>query len=148
MANSLRVGVIGLGRRWQRRYKPALLSLSEQFTLVALCDQVPQRATLALVDWCAHLLGNEPGKVFSPDTTIDGLQTLFLAFSEGRGARISRWRASVAHTALRLHVVAEHGSATVELPNHISWQTGDGGHKHTMNSSRSLGEMLLEEFHR
>jgi predicted dehydrogenase len=46
MINPLRVGVIGLGPRWQRRYKPALRALRDCFRLVALCDQVQQRAAL------------------------------------------------------------------------------------------------------
>jgi predicted dehydrogenase len=43
MARRLRVGVIGLGRRWQRHYRPALLALSGLFEVAAVCDQVPQR---------------------------------------------------------------------------------------------------------
>ena len=44
MSDLLRVGVIGLGRRWQRDYRPALLKLRERFEVRALCDQVSSRA--------------------------------------------------------------------------------------------------------
>jgi predicted dehydrogenase len=40
----VRVAVIGLGRRWRRRYKPALLALEKLFTIGAVCDSVQARA--------------------------------------------------------------------------------------------------------
>jgi predicted dehydrogenase len=40
----LRVGVIGLGRRWRRRYEPALRALRDRFRVCAVCDQVQVRA--------------------------------------------------------------------------------------------------------
>ena len=43
-ANPLRVGVIGLGPRWQRWYRPALEALRERLQVSALCDQVQERA--------------------------------------------------------------------------------------------------------
>ncbi len=46
MGERLRVGVIGLGPRWQKRYKPALRALRKQFELRALCGQVQHRAAL------------------------------------------------------------------------------------------------------
>lgn len=45
-APQLRVGVIGLGRLWEARYKPALARASDRFEITALYDQVAQRATL------------------------------------------------------------------------------------------------------
>jgi predicted dehydrogenase len=38
MTNTLRVGVIGLGARWRKRYRPALLALRDEFQVRALCD--------------------------------------------------------------------------------------------------------------
>jgi predicted dehydrogenase len=43
-AKPLRVGVIGLGRRWQRRYRSALAALRERFQVSAVCDHVQERA--------------------------------------------------------------------------------------------------------
>src|SRR5713101_7354841 len=44
MMPRLRVGVIGLGRRWRRRYRPALDPLRELFEVRALCDQIHHKA--------------------------------------------------------------------------------------------------------
>src|SRR5262245_37514254 len=46
MAQRLRVGIIGLGRRWQR-YQPALMALRGLFEVVAVCDPHPGRAEQA-----------------------------------------------------------------------------------------------------
>jgi predicted dehydrogenase len=43
MSTRLRVGVIGLGRRW-RRYRRALEGLRQRVTVRAVCDQVARRA--------------------------------------------------------------------------------------------------------
>jgi predicted dehydrogenase len=45
-AAPLQVGIIGLGRRWQQRYRPALLALRDRFRIAAVCDQVQERAAL------------------------------------------------------------------------------------------------------
>ncbi len=42
----LRLGVIGLGRLWEARHKPALLRLSDRFQVTAVYDQVLRRASL------------------------------------------------------------------------------------------------------
>jgi predicted dehydrogenase len=42
----LRVGVIGLGRLWDARHKPALLRMTDRFRVVAVYDQVARRAEI------------------------------------------------------------------------------------------------------
>jgi predicted dehydrogenase len=42
----LRVGVIGLGRLWEARHKPALMRLRDRFQVTAVYDQVMRRAEL------------------------------------------------------------------------------------------------------
>lgn len=42
----LRVGVIGLGRLWEGRHRPALARLAQECDLVAIYDQVARRATI------------------------------------------------------------------------------------------------------
>lgn len=42
----LRVGIIGLGRLWEARHKPALASLRDRFQVVAVYDQVRLRAAM------------------------------------------------------------------------------------------------------
>ncbi len=46
MRKRLRVGIIGLGRRWSHRYAPALAALSELFQITAVYDPIPQRASV------------------------------------------------------------------------------------------------------
>lgn len=45
-AGRLRVGVVGLGRLWEARYRPALAKLRDHFHVVAVYDQVPRRAEI------------------------------------------------------------------------------------------------------
>jgi predicted dehydrogenase len=47
MAERLRVGVVGLGRRWEGRYRPALLALRDRFAVRAVTDPCPRRAATA-----------------------------------------------------------------------------------------------------
>lgn len=42
----LRIGVIGLGRLWEARHKPALLRLGQRFQVTAVYDQVARRAAM------------------------------------------------------------------------------------------------------
>ena len=42
----LRVGVVGLGRLWEARHKPALARLADRFRVVAVYDQVARRAEI------------------------------------------------------------------------------------------------------
>ena len=42
----LRVGVIGLGRLWEARHKPALAKMKDRFTVAAVYDQVARRAEM------------------------------------------------------------------------------------------------------
>jgi predicted dehydrogenase len=40
MGRLLRVGIVGLGQRWQRRYRQALAALNDRYQIAAVCDQV------------------------------------------------------------------------------------------------------------
>jgi predicted dehydrogenase len=42
----LRVGVVGLGRLWEARHKPALAKMTDRFSVVAVYDQVARRAEI------------------------------------------------------------------------------------------------------
>src|SRR3954468_15865276 len=42
----LRVGVVGLGRLWEARHKPALLRMRDRFQVTAVYDQVLRRAEM------------------------------------------------------------------------------------------------------
>src|SRR3954454_2359258 len=47
MADRLRVGVVGLGRRWANRSRPALHALRDRMTVRAVTDPCPARAVAA-----------------------------------------------------------------------------------------------------
>ncbi len=51
----LRLGIVGLGQGWQKRYRPALRALSDRFEVRAFCEAVAHRARQAArefqADW-------------------------------------------------------------------------------------------------
>ncbi len=47
MAERLRIGVVGLGRRWVTRYRPALTALRDRFVVRSVTDPCPRRAAAA-----------------------------------------------------------------------------------------------------
>jgi predicted dehydrogenase len=54
----LRVGVIGLGRLWEARHKPALARMADRFRVTAVYDQVARRAEIEAAQiGCAAALG-------------------------------------------------------------------------------------------
>ncbi len=58
----LRVGLVGLGKGWEVRHRPALRALADRFEVRAVCEQVAQRAEQAARDFGA--------------TTVDGFRAL------------------------------------------------------------------------
>lgn len=58
----LRVGLVGLGRAWENRHRPALRALADRYEVRAVCEQVALRA---------HHAAQEFGAV-----PVDGFQTL------------------------------------------------------------------------
>lgn len=58
----IRVGLVGLGRAWEKRHRSALRALSERFEVRAICEQVAHRAEKAASDFGAD--------------TVDGYQAL------------------------------------------------------------------------
>ncbi len=74
MSQPLHVGIIGLGPRWQKRYRPALLALRERFRVVAFCDPLPQRAEQEARLWgCPAVAGPT---VLLENTPIDAVLLL------------------------------------------------------------------------
>jgi predicted dehydrogenase len=47
VTDRLRVGIVGLGKRWAARYRPALHTLRDRFTVGAVTDPCPRRAAVA-----------------------------------------------------------------------------------------------------
>lgn len=58
----LRVGVVGLGKAWENRHRPALRALSDRFEVRAFCEQVAHRAEQAAREFGA--------------TAVDGFRAL------------------------------------------------------------------------
>ena len=50
----VRIGVIGLGRLWEVRHRPALARLSDRFVISAVYDQVMHRAQAEAQARLAH----------------------------------------------------------------------------------------------
>jgi len=57
MTNALRIGVIGLGSRWRKRYQPALRALHKRFAVKAVCDAVRERAAAEASHLHCHAAG-------------------------------------------------------------------------------------------
>jgi len=49
----LRLGIIGLGRGWEHRHRPALLALQDRFEVRAICEEVPLKACHAAAQFNA-----------------------------------------------------------------------------------------------
>lgn len=69
----LRVGVLGLGKRWQKRYGPALEALADRFQIRAVCDPLRERA-----DHEARRLGCAAVAGPTELLEIDGLDAMLL----------------------------------------------------------------------
>ena len=67
VASKVRLGVIGLGRLWEGRHKPALAQLADRFRVVALYNQVARRAELAARQLDCRAMDGLTGLVESPD---------------------------------------------------------------------------------
>lgn len=63
----LRVGVVGLGRAWQTRHRPALRSLNDRFEVRAVCDAVAHRAKQAADDFQASAVDGFRALAARPD---------------------------------------------------------------------------------
>jgi predicted dehydrogenase len=50
----LRVGLVGLGKDWESRHRPALFALRDRFIVTAVCDHVYHRAKQAAEDFRAE----------------------------------------------------------------------------------------------
>lgn len=73
MTTPLRVGVVGLGRRWRKRYRPALRVLRDRYEVRALYDQAHQRAMQE-----ARRLGCDAASGITALLESDGIDALLL----------------------------------------------------------------------
>jgi predicted dehydrogenase len=84
--------------------------------------------SVALVDWCAHVIGAEPVNVLATATEDGGFASLLLEFPDERRAQLTGWRAPAVWHAPQLEVVAERGWARAELPARLWWTDAEGRH--------------------
>ncbi len=88
----LGVGVIGLGRLWEARHKPALARLHDRFRVAAVYDQVARRAEIEAQTFACHAAEGVAALVDRPDVDAIyllspqwfGLHALELAVSAGK----------------------------------------------------------------
>jgi predicted dehydrogenase len=104
-------------------------------------------AETAILDCCSLLLPGEPLTVRAADLAGGALSSWLLDWGADRAAQVTRYRAALPRSGLRLHVVAERGTATAEFPNRLHWTEADGSHTHVAHLERPLGQVLLEQFY-
>src|SRR3954447_5572938 len=66
----IRVGVIGLGRLWEARHKPALARLRDRFQVTAVYDQVLRRAEVEAGHLGAAAVEGISALVARPDVDV------------------------------------------------------------------------------
>lgn len=76
-SSQIRLGIIGVNRRWQRRYEPALLALPHRFAVAAVCDPSWDRAEPVAKAFGAEMAAG-PAALFERDD-LDAV--LFIAGS-------------------------------------------------------------------
>jgi len=93
-----------------------------------------------LADWCGYLFGTQPVSVHR--VMGQAVTCLELDYGEGRSAQL------IACPGLspRLDVVAERGTALVELPRRLRWSDATGRYVHVL-PRQSPAAILLEEFY-
>jgi predicted dehydrogenase len=101
----------------------------------------------ALLDLGGSLLAGAPLSVQALGRDQTGLAGLVLEFPGGRALQISRYRAPRHRDGMRLQVVAERGTATVEFPHRLHWTDAAGSHTHVAPLERPPGQVLLEQFY-
>ena len=67
IASILAVGLIGLGRSWQKRHGSVLRAMADRFDVRAVCDQVAHRAQQAAREFHARPVSGFRALVHSED---------------------------------------------------------------------------------
>jgi predicted dehydrogenase len=101
---------------------------------------------VALLDWCAALLPGEPLSVERQRT--EHLTALLLRYAGGAVAHLLCRHAGPPGRRLRLEAVGERGSVVVHWPRRVRWSDQAGRHQEVLPAQPSLGQALLEQFHR
>jgi predicted dehydrogenase len=89
-------------------------------------DLLSKAAVLPLLAACAWLLDDIPRSVWTLDGASASFVTVLLRFGCDRLAQVNLWTATAGRTPPRLEVVAEAGTAAVQLPRQLRWRNADG----------------------
>jgi predicted dehydrogenase len=101
---------------------------------------------IALLNWCAGLLGGEPIGVTARSLQLSRFSSALLEFAGGRGVQLICRNGLATKRMVRLEALAERGSAVVEWPHQVSWSTRDGSYSHALRGQGSFTQLLLEHF--
>ncbi|MEI8213356.1 MAG: Gfo/Idh/MocA family oxidoreductase [Planctomycetota bacterium] len=127
-----------------------------------------QRELLELIDWCKYIVGDPPSWIQAirhlslPTPENADYQILSLGFGNPEndphailaqiscGAYIpSIWREAIAfRPPAAIQVCCEKGLAFIDLPSTLVWFDGAGRHQETLETELSVGQQMLNQFHR
>ncbi len=126
------------------------------------------RSLMEQVDWCCYLAGRDPTNVVSTihRPAVKGHGTYYQAATLGFDARNdsepsascqlsvgyyvpTRWNEALSfRRPSSIQVLCENGIAFIDLPNSLVWFDEAGQHTESLDSDRSVGELMLMHFHR
>jgi predicted dehydrogenase len=104
------------------------------------------RVGVVLADWCATVLGSEPQTVRAVGAEEAGWGCVVLECAGRQRIQITCHTGPGVARALRLQLVAERGSAIVEVPERVCWSTAAGHYSYALAGHRPLTSRLLEHF--
>jgi predicted dehydrogenase len=108
-------------------------------------DLLAHPATPSVLAACAWLLDDVPRDIGTLEGDRSSFVTLLLRFGGERLAQVNLGAVSAGRTPPRFQVVAETGTAMVELPRQLRWRDADGQHAQRL-PPRSLEQSSLERF--
>jgi predicted dehydrogenase len=100
---------------------------------------------LSLLAACAWLLDDVPRSVWTIEGDGSSFVTLVLRFGSDRVGQVTCWTATAGKTPMRFEIVAENGTALVELPRQLLWRDADGQHAQQL-PLRSTEQSAPERF--
>jgi predicted dehydrogenase len=133
------------------RLRALLPKLGRLRSLVCTAERLDRSAAgaravgLALLDWCAGLVGRPPAGLRGLGEPVAG-HAGWLAEFGGPVARVVTWPGG-GRGAVRLRAVGERGTAEVVLPRRVRWRRGAVRHVLDLPAGRPLVQVALERFH-
>jgi predicted dehydrogenase len=103
-------------------------------------------AGLALLDWCARLLGRAPEAVRGLGEPAAG-QAGWLAEFGGPVAQIATWPGGGRRGTARFKLVGARGTAEAVLPRRVRWRRGAARHTVVLPAGPPAARLALDRFH-